>query len=416
VRCRASLTFSPNTAPAVPAPIKDQPVTTDTATLDCSDIDQYLGKPLESSPMREAIANNDIRRWVHAMHYPNLLHYDPAFSGASRFGALVAPQSFLIATDDGHGCVPACVGMIENSHLLFGGDEFWFEDVRVKAGDFVYNERIPFDYVVKNTGFAGPTCFQRGDNFYRNQDGVLLAKHRSTAIRYRAAAGGEAVNEADFDEPTWTDAELAALDDRKLTWIQMLHELGHGERWWDDIAIGDKLPERVFGPHSIASFATEWRAYIVNTWGTMNLRKQDLLAMGFTAEMAGHENDPDMQLVNPELTDGAYFGPSRGHLYPAFARRIGMPRAYGYGASMGAWVTDYLSGWAGEHGLVVHTTTNYRGPALSGDITVQTAEVVDKTVDDKGRHLIHLKHLMINQKGTTMCTGIAEVALPKKAG
>src|SRR3546814_8512668 len=80
-------------------------------------------------------------------------------------------------------------------------------------------------------------------------------------------------------------------------------------------------------------FTTEWRAYIVNTWGTMNLRKQDLLAMGFTPEMAGHENDPDMQRINPKLTDGAYYGPSRGHMFPKYARRIGMPRGYGYGAS-----------------------------------------------------------------------------------
>src|SRR3974390_1393896 len=78
-------------------------------TLDCSDIDQYLGKPITSSTLREPAANNDIRRWVHAMHYPNLLHYDPDFARASRWGKLVAPQSFPIVVDDGHGAAPACV-------------------------------------------------------------------------------------------------------------------------------------------------------------------------------------------------------------------------------------------------------------------------------------------------------------------
>jgi acyl dehydratase len=387
-----------------------------TRTLDTSDIDRYLGKPLEFSPLREPIANNDIRRWVHAMHYPNLLHYDPAFSAAGRFGKLVAPQSFPIATDDGHGAGPACVGKIPESHLLFGGDEWWFHPVTVSAGDVIANERIPFDYVVKETSFAGPTCFQRGDNFYRNQNGELVAQQRSTSIRYSAQAGGENVNMADAEEPEWSAEELAALEERKFTWIQMLHDLGHKERWWDDVKVGDQLPERVFGPHSIASFATEWRAYIVNTWGTMNLRKNDLEALGFTREMAGYENDPDMQLINPALTDGAYYGPSRGHLFPRWARRIGMPRGYGYGASMGAWVTDYLAGWAGEHGMVVHSIANYRGPALTGDVTIQTAEVVDKMVDDKGRNVVQVKHKMVNQKGTTMCTGTAEIQLPKRAG
>ena len=385
-------------------------------TLDCSDIDQYLGKPMDFSPIREPIANNDIRRWVHAMHYPNLLHYDPAYAAASRWGKLVAPQSFPIVADDGHGAAPACVGRIENSHLLFGGDEWWFEDVRVSAGDMIYNERIPFDYVVKETKFAGPTCFQRGDNFYRNQHGTLIAQHRSTSIRYRAQAGGETVNTQEFEEPNWTDAEIDALEERKLGWIRMLHQLGHKERWWDDVRVGEQLPERVFGPHSIASFTTEWRAYLVNTWGTLSLRKHDLLALGFTPEMAGHENDPDMLLINPGITDGAYYGPSRGHLFPKYARRIGMPRGYGYGASMGAWVTDYLAGWAGEHGMVVHSVANYRGPALTGDVTVQTGEVVEKLVDERGRHLVRVVHKMANQKGVTMCTAKVEVRLPKRPG
>jgi acyl dehydratase len=389
-------------------------MTTETIPFDCSDIDNYLGKPCDFSPLREPIGNNDIRRWAHAMHYPNLLHFDPAYAAASRWGRLVAPQSFAIATDDGHGAVPACVGRIEQSHLLFGGDEWWFYGPRVFAGDTISNERIPYDYVVKETKFAGPTCFQRGDNNYRNQHGEPIAKQRSTAIRYRAHAGSENLDAANMEDPVWDDAELEVLEERNFAWIEMLHTLGHKERWWDDVNIGDQLPERVFGPHSVASFTTEWRAYLVNTWGTMDLRHQDLEAMGFTREMAGFENDPAMQRINPELTDGAYYGPSRGHLFPKYARLIGMPRGYGYGASMGSWVTDYFAGWAGEWGMVVHSNCAYRGPAFTGDITVSTGEIVDKMVDAEGRHLVQAKMKMANQKGVTSVTALAEIELPKK--
>src|SRR3546814_21033965 len=58
---------------------------------------------------------------------------------------------------DGHGTAPACVGLIPNSHLVFGGDEWWFHGPRIFAGDRITNERIPLDYVVKETKFAGPT-------------------------------------------------------------------------------------------------------------------------------------------------------------------------------------------------------------------------------------------------------------------
>lgn len=143
--------------------------------LDCSDLERHMGKPMQPGRLKEPLHNNDFRRWTQAMHYPNLLHYDTDFAAESCFGRLIAPQSFAIATDDGHGCHPSSAGCIPNSHLIFGGDEWWFYGPRIFAGDMITNERTPFDYVVKETKFAGPTCLQRGDNNYYNAKGELVA-------------------------------------------------------------------------------------------------------------------------------------------------------------------------------------------------------------------------------------------------
>ena len=195
----------------------------------------------------------------------------------------------------------------------------------------------------------------------------------------------------------------------------MLHDLGHGKRYWNDVQIGDKLPTRVIGVHSIASFTTEWRAYIFTTWGGMRRRTDINLAdLGFTADMAGKESDGDLEKVNPEQTDGAYIGPSRGHLFPRWARNIGMPRGYGYGASMGSWILDYLAGWAGEWGLVVHSNCSYRGPAHTGDITIFNAHVTDKRVDDQDRRVVHVDFKMTTQLGGTLATAKAEIQLPER--
>ena len=383
--------------------------------LDTSDLDRYMGKPIQPARMVEPIANNDIRRWAQGMHYPNRLHYDRQYAAEGRWGKLVAPQSFAVTMDDGHGSAPSCVGRIPNSHLLFGGDEWWFHGPRIFGGDVIRNERIPFDYVVKDTKLAGPTCFQRGDNFYYNAEGELIAKQRSTAIRYLAEAARETGVSGAQDDPEWTDAQIKELEERKFAWIQMLHDLGHGRRYWEDVNVGDKLPERVFGPHTVASLTSEWRAYLFTIWGGTHRRTDlDLEELGFVEEMAGHENDPVMEAINPELTDGAYYGPSRGHLFPRWARFIGMPRAYGYGASMGAWILDYCAGWAGEWGMVVHSVASYRGPAFTGDITVMTADVVDKKVDDEGRPIVQVDVKMANQLGVTMATAKAEIQLPRK--
>jgi hypothetical protein len=384
-------------------------------TLDCSDLGQYMGKSMKPTSLKEPVHNTDFRRWAQAMHYPNLLHYDHDFAAVSRFGRMVAPQSFAIAAADGHGCPPAAVGCIPGSHLIFGGDEWWFSGRHLFDGDKFVNEKIPFDYVVKETKFAGPTCFQRGDNNYYNQNGELIARQRSTSIRYRRDLAVEIGSLSGTEDPEWTDQELAEVEQRKLEYINMMHELGHGKRYWDAVNAGDKLAVRVFGPHSIASFATEWRAYIFTTWGSSHRSGElDSEKLGFVGGMAGAEFDPMVERQNPEITDGAYVGPSRGHLFPRWARFIGMPRAYGYGASMGAWILDYMAGWAGEWGQIVHSDAKYRGPAFTGDITIMTGEIVGKMVDDEGRHLVQVNCKMANQLGTTMATAKAEIELPKK--
>jgi len=383
--------------------------------LDCSDLDRHMGVPIQPGRLREPLATMDIRRWAQAMHYPNRLHYDDGFAAESRYGRIVAPQSFAVATDDGHGTAPSCVGHIPDSHLIFGGDEWWFHGPRIFGGDLIHNERVPLDYVVKETSFAGPTCFQRGDNRYYNAQGDLIATQRSTSIRYRADIAREMGSLKASEDPVWSDEELATLEDEKYAWVKMLHDLGHGKRYWDDVNVGDKLPSRVIGPHSIASFTTEWRAYLFTIWcGVIRRTDLDLEALGFTDDMAGKEQDPVLELDNPELTDGAYIGPSRGHLFPRWARYIGMPRSYGYGASMGAWILDYFNGWAGEWGGVVHSNCSYRGPAFTGDITLMNGNVIDKQVDDQGRSIVQVDFKMTNQLGTTMATARAEIELPKR--
>lgn len=382
-------------------------------TLDCSDLDQYMGKALTPWSLKEGLNNTDIRRWVQAMRYPNLLHYDHDFAAVSRYGRLVAPQSFTIAAAEGHGACPACVGHIPESHLIFGGDEWWFHGSRLFAGDRVIHEKIPYDYAIKETSFAGPTCFQRGDNYYYKQDGTLLAQQRSTAIRYRQDLALEKGALTEAEEPQWSDDELASIEERKLEYIDMLQDLGHGKRYWNSVEVGKSLPARVIGVHSVASFATEWRAYLMTVWGSAHRNAEsDPAKFGFTGPMAGYEMDPVEERYNPENTDGAYIGPSRGHLFTRWAQFIGMPRPYGYGASMGAWILDYLAGWAGEWGEVVHCKCQYRGPAFSGDITILTGEIVDKMQDAQGRHLVQIKVTMANQNGNTMATAVAELELP----
>ena len=160
-------------------------------TLDTTDVDRWVGIPLGGGRMKDPVAPNDVRRWVQGTQNPNPLHYDEEFAAESRFGGLVAPQSFAVCTDDSHGAAPAIQGNIPGQHMLFGGDEWWFFGPRIRPGDQIRQDRMLFDYKVTQTKFAGPTMFSRGDTSYVNQLGETVCKQRSTSIRYVASAAVE---------------------------------------------------------------------------------------------------------------------------------------------------------------------------------------------------------------------------------
>jgi acyl dehydratase len=387
-----------------------------TDSLDTSDLDQYMGVPMQPGELKEDVTINDIRRWVQGMHYPNPLHYDEDWAAESRFGQIVAPQSFTVTQDTSHGASPAQVGRIPNSHLIFGGDDWWFFGPRIYPGDHLVCHRMPSDYRVTDTGFAGATCFQRGDTLYINQKGERVALQRSTAIRYPVREAKEKKMFSEPKDPEWTDEQLAELEERKLAFIDQIQGLRHDKRLYDSVQVGDALAENVLGPHSLASFTTEWRAYPMTTWGATAKGPTTVRAeaLGYTKEMAGFEGDRRMERVNPELTDGAYYGPSRGHLQPRWAQHIGMPRGYGYGASMGAWILDYVAAWAGEWGTLTHSSAQYRNPAFTGDATFITGEVIDKRIERKRKHLVTVKVELRNQDDAVMAKATVEAELPNE--
>jgi hypothetical protein len=381
--------------------------------LETDDVDRWIGKPVGGPELKEPIYENDIRRFVQAMNNPNRLYFDEKFAADSVFGRLVAPQSFAVVTDTGHGATAAIQGNIPGSHMLFGGDEWWFKGPRIYPGDFVKPNRMAYDYRVTNTGFAGPTMFQRGDTTYINQNGEVVAKQRSTAIRYKVENSAKLAAFAGQDQdPEWTDEELDQLVKEQLDYYKTF--LDHVVKTAGDVSQGETLPTRKIGPHNIASFTTEYKALISGTWGAS--RSQPLpttsFAAGWVDEMS---SDLEKAKVNPALADGLNYGPSRGHVQGQYAQLIGMPRGYGYGASMGVWVIDYVANWAGERALITHSKIQYRAPALTGEVTVLDGTVSDVSDDpwEPDSKVATVDVEMKTHTGQTMAKGPVKVRFPR---
>ncbi len=398
--------------------MSENDTSTDKVELDLSDVDHRVGQPVGGGQLWDPCSTSDIRRWVMAMDYPNPLHWDQEFARDSRYGGLVAPQSIAAALDYGHGCAPACVGRIPGSHLIFGGEEWWFYGVPVRPGDTLFQDRRFHDYKVADTKFAGPTMFQRGDTTHRNQHGALVARERSTSIRYLAAeANKRGMYENRLGEmKRWSEDELEQVSALRHEWL-LSNRLGVSPHF-DEVKVGDTLPRRVIGPHSIASFTTEYRAFLFNIWGTFHWVTPEGVADPWVYQDPGWTEgfafDEEGARIDPRKRDGLYVGPSRGHIDEDKASRVGMARAYGYGATMGAWCTDYIGYWAGNDGLVRHIKSDFRGPAFEGDVTYFDAEIIGKEAESAwGAPLVQVRLRLSNQDGNVLVDSTAEVELPR---
>jgi hypothetical protein len=386
------------------------------AQLDLSDLDRWVGKPVVFAELWDPCSATDIRRWVQAMDYPNPIHWNEEFARGSRFGGIVAPQSFAVAMDYGHGCHPTCVGKIPGSHLTFGGEEWWFYGTPIRPGDKLVQSRRFDGYSVSETKFAGPTVFARGDTVHRNQHGALVAKERSTAIRYLVE---EARKRGMYDKEKrapkkWTVAELEEIQRVRMAWILSNRE-GRSPHY-EAVKVGDRLPRRVIGPHSLVTFALERRAHRENIWGTWRWNVPQGVHDPATEDAGFTENmsyDFEARKIDPRMGDGLFYGPSSGHINADKGEAIGMGGAYGYGASMSAWFHDYVAYWAGHNGHIWHSKSQFRSPAFEGDVTYIDGEVIEKIdVSPYGTPVVVVKVRQSTQSGEVILTATAEVELP----
>jgi acyl dehydratase len=376
-----------------------------TLELDTSELDAHVGVPFIDRALKDPVTIGDFRRWAQAHDNPNPLHFDDDWAARTVFGGIVPAQSFLVATGDGHGAAPARQGNIPGSHLLFGGDEWWFYGPRVQAGDRMSVECMFVDYKVRDTRFAGPAAICRGDSTYVNQRGEYVGKQRSTVIRYLPEVARQRMSSETPPEPEWTDARLAELTAQRMAYIADLR--ANPERRWADIAVGDRLQPRPLGPHSIAGFAAEYRARPAAVWGASRYVGRRGRHSGDGAGWIPEMNwDLDRAQVDPAAVDGLYEGPSRGHVQVRYAKTIGLPRPYGYGSSMGTYLLDFVGNWAGHRAHVAHSDARYFAPVYAGDAHTIAGEVIDKR--ERGFYAdreVHVRMSMTSQDGERVAAG-----------
>jgi hypothetical protein len=252
------------------------------------------------------------------------------------------------------------------------------------------------DLIEHDTKFAGRAIQQIYHvNFY-SAEGDLVAEADSWCFRTdrdQAREQGTKYTEVRARPPRiYTKEELNRVYD-----LYAAEEIrGARPRYWEDVAVGDKLPTMAKGPMTVTGFI----AY-AQGWGGLYIRANKLAWRQI-------HNHPGLGIKN---RFGIPDCPERVHWEPEFALMVGAPGAYDYGPERCSWLTHHLTNWMGDDGFLRRATCKIRRHNPEGDLLFIDGKVIRK-FEENGCHLVEIEQSAKNQDGELSVLGTGIVELP----
>ena len=167
---------------------------------------------------------------------------------------------------------------------------------------------------------------------------------------------------------------------------------GATPRYWDDVTVGETLPEVVKGPLTVTSVVA-----FVQGWGSLYVRAHGLAFDLF-------ERHPALGIPNDF---GVPEPPERVHWDEALAKAVGVPGPYDYGPERVAWLGHAATNWMGNAGFLRRLNVMVLRHNLIGDTTWCRGRVTAKSAGG----LVTLALDGTNQRGEVIASGVAEVVL-----
>lgn len=361
------------------------------------DLRARLGKRIENTaePWCHEATRDNIRHYAHGIGDDNPLWCDPAYAARSAQGDIVALPSFLFTTSR---IISGYVGGLPGVHAMWSGAD-WRWHRWVRRNDEIRTEAWLSDLVEHETSFAGRAIRQVYHvNFYGTA-GDLVAEAESWCFRTdrdMAREQGTKYAEVKARPPRrYTEAEL----DRIYRLYEAEEIRGATPRYWEDVAVGDKLPTMAKGPMTVTGFI----AY-AQGWGGLYIRANKLAWQQI-------RNHPGLGIKN---RFGIPDCPERVHWEPEMALMVGAPGAYDYGPERCSWLTHHLTNWMGDDGFLVRAHSKLRRHNPEGDLLFIDATVTGKRIEN-GRHLVEIEQEARNQDGELSVLGGGTVALPTRS-
>jgi acyl dehydratase len=343
-----------------------------------------------------------IRALAQAIGDYNPLYWDEEYARNSVYSTLVVPPGAMYDIEQINAATDGMPGM----HALFRGMTLeWYRPVLLD--DVLTGKAYLTNVQVKESQLSGQSVIQEYDTYGYNQKGELAGKLFTSWSRHERQAA-----KARESEARQSARPLAFYTPNDLTQIRHVLDRraprrGAEIRFWEDVQIGEKLPNGIKGPTSQAQrmvaeaegLRREATHDIGGTsdWGTLHAQVWKLF-----------ERHPALPFINeqgiPEIPWVIHNSNDRSREY------LGLPGGYDAGFQRMHWGIQLFTDWMGDHGLLRKITVKFPQTVIMGDTTWLKAKVVDKRIES-GKHVVELEYIHENQLGHIVTAGTAEVVL-----
>ena len=363
---------------------------------DIESVRKLIGQPLRlpASYNREATVDT-IRHYAFGIGDDNPLWCEEEYGATSPYGSIVAPPTWLYSTFAA-GIGPG-FGGLQSFHA--GGSWHW--ERIVKPGDRILPEAMLTDVQRKSGKRAGDMVLQVGEVTYRNQRGEVVAVHEGRRFRVpRRQSGG--LNYQPREPYAYSSDEMAAIEQAVLSHPRR----GAEPLYWDDVTVGEVLPELVKGPLDGATMIAYYAGNLQAGYRSMDIAMK--------ARNFARTHPDEIPNVRPLEWLLEATPPGMGHHNSGVAQAVGMPNVYDNGWMRVGWMSQIATDWIGDHGFLRDLDIAIRLPNVVGDTLWIRAKVVAKRTDGD-QHIADLELWAERQDGEKSCSGTASVVLPPRA-
>ncbi len=348
-----------------------------------------IGDKLEYQPSKEANLDN-IRRFGDGVGDYNPLWRDESHAAESRFGMVTAPPPFIYSVS--LGVIAGETGNIDRKRVStihlpvnYAGADIEFHRP-IWLGDRITCTEVVGETMRKTSRRIGPIAFNTGLVTYTNQRHEVVAttktlmarfENTGTTLEYDRGDGND--DGASSDAPT---SPLLPAD--PLVWER--ERRGAETRFYEDVEVGQEIPDLPKGTYSV----TELFLFTHGVLGTGRSTRGALEAEGST-----------------DLGGGGRFDEEHAR------KRRNMPGQFDFGPQRVCWLSQGVTDWMGDDGVLRKLQASIRHPNVVGDTNTVRGEVTDK-FELNGEHFVEVSVRNENQSGLATALGTALVALPSR--